>query len=104
MRREDIRRQMTALVRRWGASGEPQAEFARRHGVSAAKLRYWVARVPPAAADTVTFTPVQVRDVGRPEVGGTIEVALTTGERLVIAAGASADLVRAVVAALRATC
>jgi hypothetical protein len=93
---------MTALVRRWAASGETQAAFGLRHGVSGAQLRYWLPRVP-ASADTVTFTPVQVRDE-RPPTAGAIEVALVTGERLVIAADASADLVRAVVAALRSPC
>jgi hypothetical protein len=103
MAREDVRRQMTALTRRWEASGETQAEFAERHGVSQGKLRYWLQRVTRSQATAVTFTPVEVRDAGRPETG-TIEVALATGERLVIAAGASVDLVRAVVSALRSTC
>ena len=103
MAREDIRRQMTALVRRWEASGETQAECARRHGVSQAKLRYWLQRMTPRPADAVTFTPVQRRDDEPPEAGR-IEVSLATGERLVIAAGASADLVRAVVTALRSPC
>jgi hypothetical protein len=35
---------------------------------------------------------------------GTIEVSLATGERVVIAADASSDLVRVIVAALRSTC
>jgi hypothetical protein len=51
----------------------------------------------------VTFTPVRVRDVASPE-RGTIVVSLVTGEQLVIGSGVPADLVRAVVAALRATC
>ena len=102
MGRDDTRRQMTTLVRRWEGSDETQAAFAQRHGLSQGKLRYWVQRAP-TPADPVTFTPVQLRNDERPETGG-IEVALATGERLVIAAGASADLVRAVVAALRAPC
>ena len=103
MTREDVRRQMTALIRRWEASGETQAMFAERHDVSQGKLRYWLQRARGPQAKPVTFTPVEVRDAGRPETG-TIEVALATGERLVIAAGASGDLVRAVVSALRSTC
>ena len=103
MGRDDTRRQMTTLVRRWEGSDETQAVFAQRHGLSQGKLRYWVQRVPPPQADPVTFSPVQLRDDG-PPAAGRIEVCLATGERLVIAAGASADLVRAVVAALRAPC
>jgi hypothetical protein len=101
--RDETRRQMTALVRRWEGSDETQAAFAQRHGLSQGKLRYWVQRLPPLLAAPVTFTPVQLRDDGRPAAGG-IEVSLATGERLVIAADASADLVRAVVAAVRAPC
>lgn len=103
MGRDDTRRQMTALVRRWEGSDETQAAFAQRHGLSQGKLRYWVQRAPPPQADTVTFTPVAVHDAWRPDAG-TIEVALPTGERVVIAVGASVDLVRAVVAALRSPC
>ena len=62
MAREDIRRQMTALVRHWEASGETQAVFAQRHGLSQGKLRYWVQRVPSPPGDAVTFTPVEIRD------------------------------------------
>ena len=103
MAREDVRRQMTALAQRWEASGETQAVFAQRHGLTEGKLRYWLQRAKRPHAKPVTFTPVEVRDAWRLETG-TIEVALATGERLVIAAGASADLVRAVVSALRSTC
>jgi hypothetical protein len=103
VKRDDVRRQMTTLVRGWEASGETQAVFAKRQGVSQGKLRYWLQRARRPQAKPVTFTPVEVRDAGRPETG-TIEVALATGERLVIAAGASADLVRAVMSALRSTC
>ncbi len=103
MRREDIRRQMTALVRGWEASGETQAVFAERQGVSQGKLRYWLQRATRPHAEPVSFTPVDVHHAWRPEAG-TIEVSLATGERVVITDGASTDLVRAVVAGLRATC
>jgi hypothetical protein len=103
--RDTTRRQMTALVRRWGTSGETQAVFAQQHGVSLAKFRYWQQRMDcePASVEAVTFTPVQVVDsMGR--APGVIDVALTTGERVVVQAGASPDLVRAVLSALRAAC
>jgi hypothetical protein len=103
--RDETRRRMTTLVQRWDESKETQAVFAQHHGVSPAKLRYWVRRLASRQADApaVTFTPVRVRDVASPE-RGTIVVSLATGEHLVISPGAPADLVRAVVAALRATC
>ena len=44
MRRVDLRRRMATLVRQWPSSGETQAGFAARHGVSATKLRYWLRR------------------------------------------------------------
>lgn len=99
MGRDDTRRQMTALVRRWAASGETQAVFAQRHGVSLAKLRYWVPRATPSSGDAVTFAPVQVRDATRAAVG-TIEVALASGARVVIEPGAAKALVRTVLSAL----
>jgi hypothetical protein len=94
---------MTKLVWQWDGSHETQAVFAQQHGVSSAKLRYWVRRVAMPRADAVTFTPVQVRDVMRPETA-TIAVSLATGERLVIGPDAPVDLVRAVIASLRTAC
>ena len=44
MGREDIRRQMTTLARRWEARGHTQRRFAERQGVSYGKFRYWVSR------------------------------------------------------------
>ena len=105
MTRDKTRRRMTALVRRWGTSGETQAVFAQRSGVSLAKFRYWQQRVDrePAPAEALTFMPVRVVDsAGRG--GGVIDVALTTGERVVVQADASPDLVRAVLLALRTAC
>ena len=97
---------MAALVAQWRVGTETQAVFAARHGLSRTKLRYWLrhpterARQPEAA---VTFAPVQV--VGGPgDEAGLVEVVLVGGERLVVRAGASVDLLRAVVTALRSPC
>jgi hypothetical protein len=88
----DLRRQITALARRWETSGETQAVAAARHGVTQAKFRHWVSRV--------TFSPVQIRDAPGPGPrGGDIELALPTGVWIVIRAAASVTLVHAVVAA-----
>ena len=105
MTRAETRRRMTALVRRWDASGETQGLFARRHGVSQGKLRYWLSRVDrqPATTATMAFTPVQVVDAPGLDAGA-IEITLVTGERLVVRPGVTGAVLRAVVAALRSPC
>ena len=105
MTRDETRRRMTALVRRWDTSGEPQAAFARQHGVSHGTFRYWARRVDrgTGVAPPVAFTPVQVVDSTGLDTGA-LEVTLATGERLVVRAGVSGELVRVVLAALRSPC
>ena len=102
MRRADTRQRMTELVRQWYAGNEPQLEFARRHGVSRAKLRYWIRRLPPdtSVSTPVRFTPVRV--VGDDSVTGVLEIALPSGARVVVHQGASAGLITQVLTALRA--
>lgn len=89
--------QMQRLVAQWRASGEPQARFARRHGVAPWTLWYWSRK----AADTPTFVPVQVTPA--PEAPP-IEVVLPDGVRVVARADTPATLVAALVAALRPPC
>lgn len=97
---------MKRLVAQWRRSGESQAGFARRHGIPTWTFWYWCRKVsPPVVAEpsvaTTTFVPVRVM----PETeGGLVEVVLPAGERVRVSAGASADLVRLVVTALRSTC
>lgn len=97
---------MAALVRQWETSSEPRHAFAQRHGLSVSQLDYWRRQVRDAAAAdrAVGFARVHVVDPPRAHDGACIEVALAGGERVTIHADASADLVRAVVAALRASC
>lgn len=100
---------MTRLVARWRASDEPQARFARRHGVPPWTFWYWSRKLEGAArpqrpASCRRFVPVQVLPDSVPQRGGTIEVVLVSGERLTIPDGASSEQVRAVLAALRAAC
>lgn len=98
---------MTALVRQWRASGEPQARFARRHGVQPWTLWYWSQKIgrarPPRKASPTAFVPVAVVP-DAPPVTLAIEVTLGSGERLVIPTGVSREQIAAVVAALRAPC
>lgn len=105
MSHQETRRQMARLVRQWEASGQTQLAFAARHGISRTKLRYWQRRLTrrdEAQATAVTFAPVQiVPTVAEP---GTVDLVLATGERVVVRPGASADLVRTVLAAVRTAC
>ena len=95
---------MARLVAQWRASDESGASFARRHGVRPWTFWYW-SRKRSAPASTrpalPTFVPVHVAP---PVETGVIEVVLASGERLHVHAGASGDLLRAVVAALRPPC
>lgn len=98
---------MTRLVAQWRVSGEPQARFARRHGVRPWTLWYWSRkRAAASRGQAVTgpaFVPVQVI-AEPPRVAATIEVVLVSGERLTIPDGVSSDRLRAVLAALRSAC
>ncbi len=98
---------MTRLVAQWRASGEPQARFARRHGVRPWTLWYWSRKAPsatPTRTRRAAFVPVQVVPERPSPVAEAIEVVLVSGERLTIPAGVSRDQVRAVLAALRSAC
>jgi len=98
---------MTRLVTRWRASGESGARFARRHRIPAWTFWYWCRKLAaPPRTEAVdppppTFVPVRVAADADASV---IEIVWSGGERLHIGPGASADLVRAVVTALRSPC
>ncbi len=96
---------MTRLVAQWRASGESRASFARRHHIPAWTFWYWCRKLsagPTESDDTsATFVPVHLAVERDAHV---IEIVLTGGERLHVKTGASADLVRAVVTALRSPC
>jgi hypothetical protein len=98
---------MARLVASWRASGASRAGFARRHHLPAWTFWYWCrklsaeARTEAAAARPTTFVPVRVAVEADVPV---IEIVLSGGERLHVRPGASADLVRTVVTALRSSC
>jgi hypothetical protein len=67
---------------------------------------YWkrqVRRMGPAN-HAVSFAPVQVVASSQGHTGASIELVLAGGERVTIHEGASVDLVRTVVGALRSSC
>ena len=98
---------MARLVAQWRRSGESQARFARRHRIPGWTFWYWCRKLsdeprterdaPPPA----TFVPVQVT---ADPAGPVLEIVWPGGEHLHVRSGASADLVRAAVTALRAGC
>jgi transposase-like protein len=96
---------MTRLVAQWRKSGESGASFARRHEIPAWTFWYWQRKLSRASAvasgPAPTFVPVEVTAERAEPV---IEIVLSGGERLAVHAGASADLVRAAVSALRSAC
>jgi transposase-like protein len=96
---------MARLVAQWRKSGESGARFARRHQIPAWTFWYWQRKLSGtsagAPAPAPAFVPVQVTaDRAEP----VMEIVLSGGERLEVRAGASADLVRAAVSALRSAC
>jgi transposase-like protein len=96
---------MARLVAQWRKSGESGASFARRHQIPAWTFWYWQRKLSDtsavAPASAAAFVPVQVTAERDEPV---IEITLSGGERLAVRAGASADLVRAAVSALRSAC
>jgi hypothetical protein len=70
-------------------------------------LLYWCRKLsakPRKSDGTPPATFVPVRMAVEPEDVPAIEMVLSSGERLLVRTGASADLVRAVVMALRPPC
>ncbi|MGH6950452.1 MAG: IS66 family insertion sequence element accessory protein TnpA, partial [Vitreimonas sp.] len=104
--RDRTRRRMAALVRQWETSGELRRAFAERHGLTISQLDYWKRQVrrDVCADHAVGFARVQVVDPAPLRDGACIDVVLGTGDRVTIHEGASLDLVRAVVTALRPSC
>lgn len=98
---------MARLVAQWRRSGESQASFARRHRIPGWTLWYWCRKLSDErgtesdVTPTATFVPVQVAAEPAAPV---LEIVLAGGEHLHIRPGASADLVRAAVTALRSGC
>ena len=97
---------MARLVAQWRASGESGARFARRHHLPAWTFWYWCRKLsaePRTESDQTPATFVPVRMTVEPDAH-VIELALSGGEHLRVRTGASADLVRAVITALRSPC
>jgi hypothetical protein len=98
---------MARLVAQWRASGVSQAAFARQYRIPTWTFWYWCHKLstvaPPTGAGPAapTFVPVQL--AADPKVA-VLEIVFSGGEQLQIRPGASADVIQAAVAALRAAC
>ncbi len=101
MTRKRTPARMARLVAQWRASGISQAAFARQHRIPTWTFWYWCRKLSTVASTTPTFVPVQL--TADPPVA-VLEIVFSGGERVQIRPGASADLVRAAVSALRAAC
>lgn len=96
---------MQALVRQWEAGDEPRTAFARRHGLTVSRFDYWKRQVRYApSTDLVALAPVQVLADAPARGAAAIEVVFPRGECVTIQDGVSVDLVRTVIATLRASC
>jgi hypothetical protein len=106
-RREEMRR----VLARWRRSGVSAAEFCRREGLAPQALSYWkhalgLARVVRRRREVrpVGFVPVRLVDSGAGAASGELEVTLATGDRLVVRAGVSRELLRDALEVLRERC
>ena len=107
MTRKRTPARMARLVAQWRASGISQAGFARQHRIPTWTFWYWC-RKPSTVAPSTDASPaapafVPVHLTAAP-TAAVLEIVFSGGEQLQIRPGASADLVRAAVTALRAAC
>ena len=102
---------MQSWLDRWERSGLSAARFCRRHGIPGHRLSYWMralGRDPGGNAKDGSalrgdFAPIRLVDLDA-SAGGSLEVVLASGDRLVLREGVSRDLVRETLAALRERC
>jgi len=92
------------MVEAWRRSDEPLSEFAIDHGVVPRRLSRWVNRLEGVAAGSGPVRFHQVRVVQTPAEHGpraaSIEIELTSGERVHVPQGFAADDLRRVLALL----
>lgn len=103
MQKSQTPARMMRLVAQWQRSGESGAAFARQRGIPTWTFWYWRRKLASVSTETAapTFVPVQVASDDESWV---LEVVSPSGERVQVRAGASAELVRATVAAVRTGC
>ena len=82
-----------AMVEAWRRSGESRAAFARRHGLGAHRVKYWLDRIegqgngaqPSARRQSaeVTFAPVRVVDADPAQVSAPVALEVVIGAAVV---------------------
>lgn len=97
---------MARLVTQWRGSGESRASFARRHHIPGWTFWYWCRKLSAGSIESddappATFVPVRM--AVEPDTPA-IEMVLSDGAHVHVRPGASAELVRAVITALRSPC
>ena len=98
---------MGRLVAQWRTSGESRAGFARRRRIPAWTFWYWCRklsaepRIEAIGTPPATFVPVRV--AVEPDTAA-IEIVWSGRVQVHVRPGASAELVRAVITALRSAC
>ena len=98
-----------AVLEAYEASGLSVAEFARRHGLGAQRLRWWKKRRAEETGAALSFVPVHVAAAPSPEaqrVGGTacMEVLLARGRRIRVEPGFDVGELARLVRALEEAC
>lgn len=98
-----------AVLEAYEASGLSVAEFARRHGLGAQRLRWWKKRRAEEAAAALAFVPVHVAAPPSPEAqraagAASMEVLLARGRSIRVEPGFEAGEVARLVRALEEAC
>lgn len=104
MRTRSTATRMARLVAQWQATDDTQAGFARRHGIPPWTFWYWCRKLTAAEAvppSPPAFVPVHVTE---PDAAAVVEIVLTSGDRVHVRAGASAELIGAALRTLRLPC
>jgi transposase-like protein len=97
------------VLEAYEASGLSVAEFARRHGLTPQRLRWWKKRRAEQKGPVLSFVPVHVTPPPSPEVqraagGASMEVVLARGRRIRVEPGFDADELARLVRALEEAC
>lgn len=103
---------MRVWLDRWERSGLSAAGFCRRHRIREQRLAYWKRALSRAArggakdrgSRRAGFAPIRLADLTATVMAGSLEVVLSSGDRLVLREGVPVQLVRDTLAALRERC
>lgn len=97
------------VLEAYEVSGLSVAEFARRHGLTPQRLRWWRKRRAEEMAPALSFVPVHVAAPPTPEAqrapgAASMEVLLDRGRRIRVEPGFDADALTRLVRALEEAC